>query len=179
MWCFVSHPAVYCCRAVALSYIHVVKLFCQFYTLCSHLFPCLLSDDVFADIEDPAWLSRLSLPLTADYHENVFVPNGPPSPETHCSPDTLDSASFSTFGKKPEDGSLGGVLISEVNTLFNMLLTQKGDSQPRPSPDVLYRLSATYRRSLGLEGDTAAAGGANMQRNSVNPEKRSPLAQCP
>ncbi|XP_036826095.1 protocadherin-12 isoform X1 [Oncorhynchus mykiss] len=136
-------------------------------------------DDVFADIGDPAWMSRLSLPLTADYHENVFVPNGPPSPKTHCSPDTLDSASFSTFGKKPEDGSLGGALISEVNTLFNMLLTQKGDSQPRPSPDVLYRLSATYRRSLGLEGDTAAAGGANIQRNSVNPEKRSPLAQCP
>lgn len=173
----VSHPALYHCSVVALSYVVKKTLLPILHTLltCSHL----SSDDVFADIEDPAWLSRLSLPLTADYHENVFVPNGPPSPETHCSPDTLDSASFSTFGKKPEDGSLGGVLISEVNTLFNMLLTQKGDSQPRPSPDVLYRLSATYRRSLGLEGDTAAAGGANMQRNSVNPEKRSPLAQCP
>lgn len=173
MWCFVSHPAVYCCRAVALSYIHVVKLFCQFYTLCSHLFPCLLSDDVFADIEDPAWMARLSLPLTADYHKNMFVPNGPPSSDTHCSPDTLDSSSFSTFGKTPEkDGPLDGALLSEVNTLFNMLLTQKGDSQSRPSPDVLYRLSAAYRRSLGLDG------AANAPRISGNPEKTSPLAQC-
>ncbi|XP_038849665.1 protocadherin-12-like [Salvelinus namaycush] len=130
-------------------------------------------DDVFADIEDPAWMARLSLPLTADYHKNIFVPNGPPSSDTHCSPDTLDSSSFSTFGKTPEkDGPLGGALLSEVNTLFNMLLTQKGDSQSRPSPDVLYRLSAAYRRSLGLEG------AANAPRNSGNPEKGSPLAHC-
>ncbi|CDQ77329.1 unnamed protein product [Oncorhynchus mykiss] len=130
-------------------------------------------DDVFADIEDPAWMARLSLPLTADYHKNIFVPDGPPSSDTHCSPDTLDDSSFSTFGKTPEkDGPLGGALLSEVNTLFNMLLTQKGDSQSRPSPDVLYRLSAAYRRSLGLDG------AANAPRNSGNPEKTSPLAHC-
>ncbi|XP_010899287.2 protocadherin-12 isoform X2 [Esox lucius] len=136
------------------------------------------------DIEDTAWMARLSLPLTADYHDNVFVPNGPPSPEAHCPLDTLDSTSFSTFGKTPEkDGPLGGALLSEVNTLFNMLLTQKGDSQPLPSPDVLYRLSAAYRRSLGLDGAAAPVGAPNIPRNPGTPEKRSPQGQsfnqCP
>ncbi|KAL0974290.1 hypothetical protein UPYG_G00218350 [Umbra pygmaea] len=136
-------------------------------------------DDMLANIEDTAWMARLSMPLTADYHDNVFVPNAPPSTEAHCSPDTLDSTSFSTFGKTPEkDGPLGGALLSEVNTLFNMLLTQKGDSQPRPSPDVLYRLSAAYRRSLGLDGAAGPAGGPKMTRNSGMHERRSPVTQC-
>ncbi|XP_054454239.1 protocadherin-12 [Anoplopoma fimbria] len=132
-------------------------------------------DDVFSDISDPAWMARLSLPLTADYHDNVFVPNGPPSPETEPLPrDALDSSSFSTFGKTPEkDGPLGGALLSEVSTLFEMLMTQKADAHPGPRPDVLYRLSAAYRRSLGLDA-TAASG--NAARNSGNAEKRSGLA---
>lgn len=58
------------------------------------------ADDVFSDVSDPSWLARLSLPLAADYHDNVFVPNGPPSPDGEFLPrDTLDSSSFSTFGK--------------------------------------------------------------------------------
>ncbi|KAJ8015486.1 hypothetical protein DPEC_G00026640 [Dallia pectoralis] len=137
-------------------------------------------DDVFADMEDSAWMARLSLPLTADYHENVFVPNEPPSPEAHHPLlDTLDSTSFSTFGKNTEkDGPMGGALLSEVNTLFNMLLTQKGNSQALPSPDVLYRLSTVYRRSLGLDGTAAPAGAPNLPRNSGISEKRSPMGQC-
>lgn len=128
------------------------------------------TDDVFADVADPAWMARLSLPLAADYHDNVFVPNGPPSPDAHLQPqDAHDSAhaSFSTFGKTPEkDGPLGGALLSEVSTLFEMLMTQKADAQTGSSPALLYRLSAAYRRSLGLD----ATGGTNVPRNS-------PLAQ--
>ncbi|XP_068570164.1 protocadherin-12 [Cebidichthys violaceus] len=133
------------------------------------------TDDVFPDVSDPAWMSRLSLPLTTDYHDNVFVPNGPPSPEGELRPrDALDSSSFSTFGKTPEkDGPLGGALLSEVSTLFEMLMTQKADAHPGPRPDVLYRLSAAYRRSLGLDA-TGASG--NAARNSGNAEKRSGLA---
>ncbi|XP_069387781.1 protocadherin-12 isoform X2 [Paralichthys olivaceus] len=134
-------------------------------------------DDVFAEVTDPAWMARLSLPLTGDYHDNVFVPNGPPSPESEPLPrDCLDSSSFSTFGKTPEkDGPLGGALLSEVSTLFEMLMTQKADAHPGPRPDVLYRLSAAYRRSLGLDGSATPAAG-NAPRNSGNTEKRPGLA---
>lgn len=109
---------------------------------------------MFSDTPDPAWMARLSLPLTSDYHENLFVPDGLPPSEDQGS--TLggpnDSTSFSTFGKAPEkNGSLGGeTLLSEVSTLFEMLMTQKADAQPRS--DILYRLSAAYQRSLGLDG---------------------------
>ncbi|XP_073676693.1 protocadherin-12 [Garra rufa] len=124
----------------------------------------LTSDDVFSDIPDPAWMARLSLPLTTDYHENLFIPDGPPSPDTDCpaaAPD--ESTSFSTFGKTPEKAPLGGrALISEVSSLFEMLLTQKADAQSCPPADVLYRLSAAYRRSLGL--DASANGGAAHTR---------------
>lgn len=64
-------------------------------------------DDVFSEDIDPAWMARLSLPLAADYHDNIFVPNGPPSPESEILPAPgLDSSSFSTFGKtlKTQDG---------------------------------------------------------------------------
>lgn len=134
-------------------------------------------DDVFSEVNDPAWMARLSLPLTSDYHDNVFVPNGPPSTDSELLPrDALDSSSFSTFGKTPEkDGPLGGALLSEVSTLFEMLMTQKADAHPGPRPDVLYRLSAAYRRSLGLDANAPTAAG-NAQRNSGNTEKRSGLA---
>lgn len=153
------------------------------------LTPPLPADGFLPDAGDPAWMARLSLPLAADYHDNVFIPNGPPSPEDAFLPrDVLDSSSsFSTFGKHvtppaeeeeeagrsrltpstslcppgktPEkDGPLGGALLSEVSTLFEMLMTQKADAHPgSPPPDVLYRLSAAYRRSLGLDGGVTAA----------------------
>lgn len=134
------------------------------------------ADDVFSGVSDPSWMARLSLPLAADYHDNVFVPNGPPSPESELLPrDGLDSSSFSTFGKTPEkDGPLGGALLSEVSTLFEMLMTQKADAHPGPRPDVLYRLSAAYRRSLGLDGN-ATATAANAPRSSGSAEKRAGL----
>ncbi|XP_062249980.1 protocadherin-12 [Platichthys flesus] len=135
-------------------------------------------DDVFSEVSDPSWMARLSLPLAGDYHDNVFVPNGPPSPETELLPrDCLDSSSFSTFGKSPEkDGPLGGALLSEVSTLFEMLMTQKADAHPGPRPDVLYRLSAAYRRSLGLDANATPPAAGNAPRNSGNTEKRPGLA---
>eukprot|EP00066_Takifugu_rubripes_P026443 XP_011615709.1 PREDICTED: protocadherin-12 isoform X2 [Takifugu rubripes] len=135
------------------------------------------ADDLFADVGDPAWMARLSLPLATDYHDNVFIPNGPPSPEGGFLPrDVLDSSSFSTFGKSPDkDGPLGGALLSEVSTLFEMLMTQKADAHPGPPPDVLYRLSAAYRRSLGLDGSGTTAG-AKAARNSGNAEQRPAVA---
>ncbi|KAM9741989.1 protocadherin-12 isoform 1-T1 [Menidia menidia] len=121
-------------------------------------------DEVFSQVSDPAWMARLSLHLAGDYHDNVFVPNSPPSPESELPPrDGLDStSSFSTFGKTPEkEGALGGALLSEVSTLFEMLMTQKADAHPGPRPDVLYRLSAACRRSLGLDAGAEARPGPN------------------
>lgn len=79
-------------------------------------------------------------------------------------------------GKSPEkDGPLGGALLSEVSTLFEMLMTQKADAHPGPRPDVLYRLSAAYRRSLGLDANATTAAG-HAPKNSGNSEKRSGMA---
>lgn len=85
---------------------------------------------------------------------------------------------FLSSGKTPEkDGPLGGALLSEVSTLFEMLMTQKADTHPGPRPDVLYRLSAAYRRSLGLDGNATTAAAGNAPRNSgSSSEKRSGLA---
>ncbi|XP_072251266.1 protocadherin-12 isoform X2 [Leuresthes tenuis] len=134
-------------------------------------------DDVFSEVSDPAWMARLSLPLTSDYHDNVFVPNCPPSSESELLPrEGLDStSSFSTFGKTPDkDGPLGGALLSEVSTLFEMLMTQKADAHPGPRPDVLYRLSAAYRRSLGLDAAPSTTAAGNAPKNCA--EKRPGLA---
>ncbi|KAM6923413.1 protocadherin-12 [Xenentodon cancila] len=125
-------------------------------------------DDVFSEGSDPAWMARLSLPLAADYHENVFVPNSPPSHENDlpAREGLNSSSSFSTFGKSPEkDGPLGGALLSEVSTLFEMLMTQKADAHPGPPPDILYRLSAAYRRSLGLDASTTTTAAGNGPTN--------------
>lgn len=108
----------------------------------------LSHDEVFVEPPDPSWMARLSLPLSSDYHDNVFIPNGPPSTDSEFLPkDRLDSeSSFSTFGKSPEkDDPVSAVLLSEVSSLFEMLLTQKGGSRLGPPPDVLYRLSNAYR----------------------------------
>ncbi|XP_683010.6 protocadherin-12 [Danio rerio] len=127
----------------------------------------LTSDDVFSDVPDPAWMARLSLPLSTDYHENLFIPDGPPSPDALCTMSSLDDfTSFSTFGKTLESQPLGGrALMSEVSSLFEMLLTQKADAQSCPPADVLYRLSAAYGRSLGL--DVPVNGGAVTSRQQA------------
>ncbi|XP_066572795.1 protocadherin-12 [Amia ocellicauda] len=133
------------------------------------------TDDVFSDFPDPAWMARLSLPLTTDYRENVFVPEDARPPEESSPLEAAEEGAtcFSTFGKTSGKGvALPGHLLSEVSTLFEMLLTQKADSQAQPAAEVLYRLSAAYRRSLGLDG---AAGGATQTRHS-GAENRSPAA---
>ncbi|XP_042349125.1 protocadherin-12 isoform X2 [Plectropomus leopardus] len=134
-------------------------------------------DDVFSEVDDPSWMARLSLPLSGDYHDNVFVPNRPPSTDSELVPrGALDSSSFSTFGKTPEkEAPVGGALLSEVSTLFEMLMTQKADAHPGPRPDVLYRLSAAYRRSLGLDATATASSATttvNTARSSGSAERR-------
>ncbi|XP_028668825.2 protocadherin-12 isoform X2 [Erpetoichthys calabaricus] len=124
------------------------------------------TDDVFVDLPDPAWMARLSLPLTADYRENIFVPQEPLSLAAPAVPIPADGTTvFSTFGKShTASPTLTGNLLSEVSTLFEMLLSQKAESQCQPSAEVLYRLSAAYRRSL--EGEDKVTGGTGGYRDS-------------
>ncbi|XP_068427003.1 protocadherin-12 isoform X2 [Clinocottus analis] len=130
----------------------------------------LLTDDVFSELGDSAWTARFSLPLGADYHDNVFVPAGPPAHESELDPpDAADAARFSTFGKSQDkDGPVGGALLCEVSSLFEMLMTQKADAHPGPRPDVLSRLSAAYRAASG----DAARHSGNAARHSGNAKKR-------
>uniref|UniRef100_A0A3P8W0Q6 Protocadherin-12 n=1 Tax=Cynoglossus semilaevis TaxID=244447 RepID=A0A3P8W0Q6_CYNSE len=102
-------------------------------------------DDVFSEVSDPAWMARLSLPLTGDYHDNVFVPNGPPSSESEQRPrDCLDSSSFSTFGKTPEkDGPLGGALLSEpIAAHWAWMAVER---QPQPEEETQQEVLGTLR----------------------------------
>lgn len=84
-----------------LKKVVLIFFFKSKYMVDKQAFFVLFADDVFSEGSDPAWMARLSLPLEADYHENIFVPNGPSSPESELPPRTgLNStSSFSTFGK--------------------------------------------------------------------------------
>lgn len=55
-------------------------------------------------------------------------------------------------------------------------MTQKADAHPGPRADVLYRLSAAYRRSLGLDATANATNTANTAQNPATPERRSKVA---
>lgn len=79
-------------------------------------------------------------------------------------------------GKAAEkDGPLGGALLSEVSTLFEMLMTQKADAHPGPRHDVLYRLSAAYRRSLAPDATAAARNSGNCGTTEKRSGPAAPL----
>ncbi|XP_056296719.1 protocadherin-12 isoform X1 [Pseudoliparis swirei] len=86
--------------------------------------------------DDVSWMSRLSVPLSAGYHDNVFFPNAPPSTEDKLRPpEALDSSSFSTFGKKVDRACpVGGALLCEVSALFELLMTHKAGAPQADAP---------------------------------------------
>ncbi|NWZ71973.1 PCD12 protein, partial [Acrocephalus arundinaceus] len=108
---------------------------------------------------DPAWVARLSLPLTSSYKDNVF------SPASLCSPEDEEAArqekprTFETFGKGAgaDPGGTGtrlaSTFLSEMSTLFEMILSQKVQVHSEAGTGLLRQLSARGN-SLGL-GDTA------------------------
>lgn len=106
---------------------------------------------------DPGWIARLSLPLANSYKENVFNPTGqitvdPPITAT----DKEDLRTFLTFGKASDgsqDNRLASTFLSEMSTLFEMLLTQKAESHGDTSSDVLMRLSSCSK-NLGMDSNT-------------------------
>eukprot|EP00079_Xenopus_tropicalis_P015337 XP_004912868.1 PREDICTED: protocadherin-12 [Xenopus tropicalis] len=94
---------------------------------------------------DPGWIARLSLPLTNNYKDNVFTPDTPVLQQPLITAEEREELkTFLTFGKASE-GSQGSKLTStfltEMSSLFEMLLNQKADSHGDPASDVLMRLS--------------------------------------
>ncbi|NXX78865.1 PCD12 protein, partial [Urocolius indicus] len=105
---------------------------------------------------DPAWVARLSLPLTSSYKDNVFSPASPHSPQDEEAARQEKPRTFETFGKGAGADSnaagtrLASTFLSEMSTLFEMILSQKAQVHNETGPGLLRQLSA-HGKSLGLE----------------------------
>ncbi|XP_063784615.1 protocadherin-12 isoform X2 [Pseudophryne corroboree] len=120
----------------------------------SILGPCLETNR-FSDL-DPGWIARLSLPLANSYKENIFMPNTQIAQEPPIkAAEKDDLRTFLTFGKA-SDGSpenrLASTFLSEMSSLFEMLLTQKAESHGNTASEVLMRLSACSK-TLGMDSN--------------------------
>lgn len=105
---------------------------------------------------DPAWVARLSLPLTSSYKDNVFSPDSPHSPQDEDAARQEQPRTFETFGKGAGADSnaagtrLASTFLSEMSTLFEMILSQKVQVHNETGSELLRQLSARGK-SLGLE----------------------------
>ncbi|KAM9695024.1 protocadherin-12 [Trichechus inunguis] len=109
---------------------------------------------------DPAWMARLSLPLTTNYRDNV------------CSPDAAaaeEPRTFQTFGKaagpelSPTGTRLASTFVSEMSSLLEMLLAQSSSVVPvEAASEVLRRLSVCGR-TLSLDLATSGTSGTEAQ----------------
>ncbi|NXL57699.1 PCD12 protein, partial [Chordeiles acutipennis] len=105
---------------------------------------------------DPAWVARLSLPLTSSYKDNVFSPDSPHSPQDEDAARQEKPRTFETFGKGAGSDSnaagtrLASTFLSEMSTLFEMILSQKVQVHNETGSGLLRQLSARGK-SLGLE----------------------------
>ncbi|NXT79122.1 PCD12 protein, partial [Zapornia atra] len=105
---------------------------------------------------DPAWVARLSLPLTGNYKDNVFSPDSPHSPQDEDAARQEKPRTFETFGKgagadaNAAGTRLASTFLSEMSTLFEMILSQKVQVHNETGSGLLRQLSA-HGKSLGLE----------------------------
>ncbi|NWH63434.1 PCD12 protein, partial [Geococcyx californianus] len=105
---------------------------------------------------DPAWVARLSLPLTGSYKDNVFSPSSLHSPQDEEAARQETPRTFETFGKGVGADSsatgtrLASTFLSEMSTLFEMILSQKVQVHNETGAGLLRQLSARGK-SLGLE----------------------------
>ncbi|NXG57700.1 PCD12 protein, partial [Hemiprocne comata] len=110
---------------------------------------------------DPAWVARLSLPLTSSYKDNIFSPDSLHSPQDEEAARQEKPRTFETFGKGAGADSnaagtrLASTFLSEMSTLFEMILSQKVQVHNETGSGLLRQLSARGK-SLGLE-DSAPA----------------------
>lgn len=105
---------------------------------------------------DPAWVARLSLPPTGNYKDNVFTPGSLHSPQDEEAVGQEKPRTFETFGKGNGSDSnaagtrLASTFLSEMSTLFEMILSQKVQAHSETGSGLLRQLSARGK-SLGLD----------------------------
>ncbi|NXM78171.1 PCD12 protein, partial [Serilophus lunatus] len=105
---------------------------------------------------DPAWMARLSFPLPSSYKDNVFCPDSPHSPQDEEAARQEKPRTFETFGKGAGGDStaagtrLASTFLSEMSSLFEMILSQKVQGHSESGSGLLRQLSARGQ-SLGLE----------------------------
>ncbi|KFW06322.1 PREDICTED: protocadherin-12 [Eurypyga helias] len=110
---------------------------------------------------DPAGVARLSLPLTSSYKDNVFSPDSPHSPQDQEAAQQEKPRTFETFGKGAGSDSnaagtrLASTFLSEMSTLFEMILSQKVQVHNETGSELLRQLSARGK-SLAKEDGAPA-----------------------
>lgn len=106
----------------------------------------------------PTWLARLSLPLSTDYKDNVVSPGALHFPASQEATIRDEPHTFATFGKAPggepstTQPRLASSFISEMSTLFEMILAQKASPQMDASSGLLRQLSI-HSRTIELDED--------------------------
>ncbi|XP_055478421.1 protocadherin-12 [Psammomys obesus] len=109
---------------------------------------------------DPAWMARLSLPLTTNYRDNLSSPDAAASEEPRT---------FQTFGKtagpgpelSPTGTRLASTFVSEMSSLLEMLLEQH--TVPVEAASAALRRLSVCGRTLSLDLAASAASGSEAQ----------------
>lgn len=109
---------------------------------------------------DPAWMARLSLPLTTNYRDNLSSPDAAASEEPRT---------FQTFGKtagpgpelSPTGTRLASTFVSEMNSLLEMLLEQH--TVPVEAASAALRRLSVCGRTLSLDLATSGTSGSEAQ----------------
>lgn len=109
---------------------------------------------------DPAWMARLSLPLTTNYRDNLSSPDAAASEEPRT---------FQTFGKTVGPGPelsatgtrLASTFVSEMSSLLEMLLEQ--NTVPVEAASAALRRLSVCGRTLSLDLATSGASGSEAQ----------------
>ncbi|XP_042320765.1 protocadherin-12 isoform X2 [Sceloporus undulatus] len=117
----------------------------------------------------PAWMGRLSIPLSLDYKDNVVSPSTLLFPVSQETRNRDAPQTFETFGKatgckvNTAEPGLASTFLSEMGTLFEMILAQNPRPQMDSSLDFLPQVSICSQ-TLDLDGDVLGANRALSHR---------------
>ncbi|XP_020654842.3 protocadherin-12 [Pogona vitticeps] len=111
---------------------------------------------------DPAWMTRLSLPFSTDYKDNVVSPGALPFPLNQETTSRDEPHTFETFGKangcklSTAEPRLASTFLSEMNNLFEIILAQNVSPQ-RDSSMEFFQQVQKCSKILDVDKDTVGA----------------------